>query len=71
MTLKSKLNKYSKKLKVYTYYKDGSFDHRDKKRLKPLTRIRKSVEEVKEAEGNPIEQRVKDWYYDIDKGYSK
>jgi hypothetical protein len=62
---------YGNKLKVYTHYRDGTFDYRDRRRLKPLTRLRCNEEEVKLEQENDIKLRVKDWYKDIDRGYSK
>lgn len=71
MTIKESLGKCLKKTEVYTYYRKGTFDKEDSARLKPFTRLRGSVEEVKKAESGDIKTRIKDWYRDIDKGYSK
>ena len=71
MSFKGKLRKYEDKLRVYQYYVDGSFDSRDKKRLKPLTRLRKDEKEIDRANSGSITQRVKDWYKDIDKEHPK
>ena len=65
------LTKYIRKMKVYTSYLDQSFDRKDKKRLKPITRLRKNMEEIEKERSGDIEQRVNDWYCDIDRGYSK
>lgn len=55
-------------MKVYSYYKDGSFDRRDKNRLKPISRLYSKIEDAKE---DGMSKRVNDWYMDIDNGYSK
>jgi len=68
MGFQKKVDKYARKMRVYKAYKDGSFDYKDNKRLKPLSRVRTSIEEAK---SNCIEQKVKDWYCDIDRGYDR
>jgi hypothetical protein len=65
------LNNYVKKMRVYSSYLDQSFDRKDKKRLKPITRLRKNMEEIEKEQSGDIKQRVQDWYCDIDRGYSR
>jgi len=71
MSLKSKLGKYEQKLRVYQSYADGSFDKKDKERLKPLTRLRENEQELEKANSGNVKQRVRDWYNDIDRDYPK
>ena len=71
MIIKQSINKCLKKAEVYTYYRKGTFDKKDSARLKPFTRLRESVDEVKKYESGDIKTRIKDWYYNIDKGYAK
>lgn len=67
----SKLSKHVRKLEVYASYLDGSFDRKDRSRLKPMVRLRKSEEEIEQEKNGDIKLRVRDWYCDIDRGYSK
>jgi hypothetical protein len=71
VSFRQNICKYGSKLKVYTYYCDGTFDYRDTRRLKPHTRLRCNEDEVRLDQENDIKLRVKDWYKDIDRGYSK
>jgi len=71
MSIEQKLFRYGRKVEIYKYYLDGSFDKRDKNRLKPLTRLRNSMEEIELNKKSDIKLRVRDWYNDIDRGYSK
>jgi len=65
------LNKYSKKLRVYQSHVDGSFERKDRKRLKPLTRLRNDMREIEMERNGSKKLRINDWYKDIDRGYSK
>ena len=65
------IKRYAKKLKVYSFYLDNSFDQRDRKRLKPITRLRQNESEIEKEKSGDISQRLRDWYSDIDRGYSK
>lgn len=60
------LKKYSKKITVLKWVSDGSFDYRDKKRIKKMTRIRSDIKDIEK--NNSIITRVKDWHSDIDRG---
>jgi hypothetical protein len=71
MSFNEKIGKYHKKYEVYSHYVDGSFDRQDKSRLKPMTRLRNSEEEIELEKKCDINLRVKDWYKDIDSGFSK
>lgn len=71
MSFKGKINKYKKKHEVFSHYIKGTFDLKDKSRLKPMTRLRQSAEEVELEKNCDIDLRVKDWYKDIDSGFSK
>jgi len=68
---KNKINRYKGKNIVYSYYQDNSFDSRDRERLKPMTRLRNNEEEIELENNCDIKLRVKDWYKDIDTGFSK
>ena len=71
MSFSTHIGRYEKKLNVYSSYKDGTFDDKDKKRLKPLTRLRDSEKELELANSGDIKLRVKDWYKDIDRDLYK
>jgi hypothetical protein len=71
MSFKGKINRYKKKYDVYSHYAKGTFDLKDKSRLKPMTRLRQSVEEIELEKNCDIDLRVRDWYKDIDSGFSK
>ena len=71
MSWKNKIDNYKNKTRVYSYYQDSSFDSRDNGRLKPMTRLRNSEEEIELENKGDIKLRVKDWYKDIDSGFSK
>ena len=58
-----------KKYMVYGFTKSGSFDRLDKKRLKPLTRLRNSMDEIDLENNNSLNLRVQDWYNDIEIGH--
>jgi len=66
-----KINKHLKKYEVYLDYVKGTFDLKDKSRLKPMTRLRDTVEDIELEKDGDINLRVKDWYKDIDSGFSK
>jgi hypothetical protein len=68
---KNKIDRYKSKNVVYSYYQDNSFDSRDRERLKPMTRLRDSEEEIELEKQCDVKLRVKDWYKDIDTGFSK
>jgi hypothetical protein len=58
--------KAEEKAGVYASVSDGSFDQKDKERLKPLTRVREDMEEIKKERENDLRLRIKDWLSDID-----
>ena len=70
-----KLGRYvknkTKQVEIYSWHLDGSFDMRDKKRLKPLTRLRSSMEEIELERKGSKRLRFKDWCEDIAKGIYK
>jgi len=70
-TIMRHISRYTKKLRVYQWYLNGSFDRKDNKRLKPLTRLRRNMNEIEMERSGSKKLRVKDWYKDIDRGYSK
>ena len=59
--------KTEKKASVYQYVEDGSFDQKDKERLKPLTHVREDMDEIKKERENDLRLRIKDWHSDIDR----
>ena len=69
MKFKKSLAKSAEKTKVYLYYSNGTFDYRDKKRLKPFTRLRKCKEDVYKYEDGSMKSRLANWIYDINNGY--
>jgi hypothetical protein len=71
MGFKSKVSKYRKKYEVYSYYSDRTFDFRDKKRIKPFSRLRRNETEIELENKCDIKLRVKDWYCDIDTEFYK
>jgi hypothetical protein len=59
------------KTKILSYCKSGSFDYYDNRRLKPSVRLRKNKHEIDLENQKDLKLRVKDWFSDIDSGYSK
>ena len=59
------------KTKILSYCKSGSFDYYDNRRLKPSVRLRKNKSEIDLENKNDLKLRVKDWFDDIDSGYSR
>jgi hypothetical protein len=71
VSFRGTLDKYKKKLYVYKYHVNGTFDYRNKKRLQPLTRIRKDEKEIEREESGERKLEIEDWYKDIDRNYYK
>jgi len=65
--LTSLIFKEIERLEVYASVQDGSFDIKDKKRLKPFTRLRKSINEIEQERSGDINLRLQDWLSDIEK----
>jgi hypothetical protein len=63
--LKKWANKATRKTEILQYVVDGSFDRRDKERIKPLTRVREDMSEIEKEREGDINQRVQDWLKDI------
>ena len=68
--LYNRLAKTRMKMKVLNTYLSGSFDYYDKNRIKPMSRLRKNIKEINLEKENNLKLRVKDWYSDIENGYS-
>ena len=57
-------------MKVRISLADGSFDRKDKNRVSKKSRLRKGHEEIKKEQEGDMNQRLQDWYDDIEKGTS-
>ena len=68
--LVDKLEILQKKVKVRISLADGSFDRKDKNRVSKRSRLRKGREEIKKEQEGDMNQRLQDWYDDIEKGTS-
>ena len=66
--LKAKLEVLQKKVDVKISMLNGSFDRKDKNRVSKKKRLRRNREELEKEKNGDLEQRLKDWYEDIDKG---
>jgi len=71
VSFRKNITKYRRKVEIYKSYVDGSFDLKDCSRLKPITRLRDTMEEIEQEKSGDQRLRVKDWYKDIDRGFSK
>jgi len=70
MRIKNRFARYARKMEIYKSCVNGSFDTLDQGRLKPMSRLRKNMEEIEKEKSGDMELRLGDWYRDIKTGYS-
>jgi hypothetical protein len=68
--INNRMAKYHMKIKVLKTYESGSFDYYDKNRLKPMSRLRTNMREISLENQNSVKLKIKDWFSDIERGYS-
>jgi hypothetical protein len=72
--IKNKISKAKKIMHISNvagYVKDGSFDYHEKRRIKPMTRLRRNTKELDLERMGSKKMKFYDWVKDIRTGYSK